>query len=89
MNNRTVAKLPQMDDADIRAVVSIKKGLTKVSRDCPQAITTIAMIEVIHEIASLKACPSEYRVLVAPLLRKLADDIDAIEENAPKIVVPS
>lgn len=81
----TVAQLPAMDAEDIAAVNRCKRELMKVLRPIPQAIATIAMIEIIHTIASNENCPGEYRRLTAPLLRKLAEDIEQIEELAPKI----
>jgi hypothetical protein len=84
-----VAQLPAMDAEDIALVNSTKKTVMRDIRTIPQALSTIAMVEVIHEIASHKNCPSAYRQLVTPLLRKLAEDIDQIEADAPKIVLPS
>lgn len=84
-----VAQLPAMDAEDIAAVNRVKKELMKVLPRYSQAIATIAMVEIIHQCASNPRCPAEYRQLVSPLLKKLAEDIDQVEADAPKIVVPS
>jgi hypothetical protein len=86
MNTPAPVVLPELDAADIKLINKTKKILFGNTKTVPQAITTIAMVEIIHQIADHPNCPSAYRVLVAPLLRKLADDIDEIEAKRPKIV---